>query len=724
MKASQYKRWKHPLICLLLLGSISPAFAGASATDSLIVASDLVRIKNVVDLQVKPDGSELAYAVRGIVADTTKHAGFRYETLWYVNRTASKAKLDPQQVDQQFTQILYSPDGRRWAVGKGSNKRLQLFLFPSDGQQPQQLTKLEQGLGTVRFSPDGSKVLISSGLTLGELVKSKDFNPAGQVPVWSTEIPADSHNTSLLAQPAAEDRDGGLAEIIAYLKHDEQQGIAKVTNKLQFQTENSTTGETRFTHWYIMDLAAKTPPVPLTQGFRSHTGAEFLGNSKVLLSVETENGLHPDRVASTDLILFDLPNKKRQVILGDSIHRFQVAAVSGSGKWVAVNRRRQNSLTVGELFIYDTQNWKGNSLAVDRSLSNVQFSVDEKSVYFIASDRGGRTVNRADVKTGDIRTLSSVEEGIGDYWVNGQKAFYTKTTFENPSELYRADANFKNSAVISAVNSGWLSGKNIGIAKKSSFRNEKGLEVDYWLLKPANYQADKRYPLLVEIHGGPASMFGPADASMWHEYQYFRARGYAVLFSNPRGSSGYGESFLKANFKDWAPGPSRDVLKAVDLSLATGIVDSTQLFITGGSYGAYLTTWILAHESRFRAASSQRGVYDLYVFFGSANVWPMLKRYFDGFPWEKGMRDILLAQSPTTYAEKIKTPLLIFHGEQDNRTGPVQSDFLYKQLKYLGRDTEYVRHPRADHEITRSGDVGQRLDQLLRTYEFFERYRH
>ncbi|RKO70662.1 S9 family peptidase [Sphingobacterium puteale] len=724
MKPSQYKRLKHHLICLLLLGGISPAFARASDTDSLIVASDLVRVKNIVDLHVKPDGSEFAYAVRGIVADTTKYAGFRYETIWYVNNTASTGKADPQKVEQKFTQILYSPDGRRWAVGKGSDKRSQLFLFPSDGREPQQLTKLEQGLGTVRFSPDGSKVLLSSSFTLGELVKSKDFNPAGQVPAWSTEKPADSYNASLLAGPAQEDRDGGLAEIIAYLKHDEQQGIAKVTNKLQFQTENSTTGEIHFTHWYILDLAANTAPVPLTQGFRSYSGAEFLGNNKVLLSVETENDLHPDRVTSTDLVLFDLSTKKKQVILGDSIHRFQVAAISASGKWVAVNRGRQNSLTVGELFIYDTQNWKGNRLAVDRSLSNIRFSADEKSVYFIASDRGGRTINRADVKTGDIRALSSVEEGIGDYWVNGQEAFYTKTTFANPSELYRADADFKNSTVITAINSGWLSGKNIGLAQKSSFRNEKGLEVDYWLLKPANYQTDKRYPLLVEIHGGPASMFGPADASMWHEYQYFRARGYAVLFSNPRGSSGYGESFLKANFKDWGPGPSRDVLKAVDLSLATGVVDSAQLFITGGSYGAYLTTWILAHDSRFCAASSQRGVYDLHVFFGSANVWPMLKRYFDGFPWEKGMRDALLAQSPTTYAEKIKTPLLIFHGEQDNRTGPVQSDFLYKQLKYLGRDTEYVRHPGADHEITRSGDVGQRLDQLLRTYEFFERYRH
>lgn len=724
MKASQYKKWKQGFIVLLLLGSTSSVLAGASITDSLIVASDLTQIKNIVDLEVKPDGSELAYAVRGIVADATKHAGFRYETVWYVEKIAAAAKAEPLKADLQFTQIFYSPDGRRWAIGKDSNKRAQLFSFPEDGHKPLPVTALAQGLGAVRFSQDGSKVLLSSSYTLGELIKSKEFNPGGQLPPWSFEKPGDNRNASLLAEPAQENRDGSLLEIMAYLKHDEQQGIVKVTNKLQFQTENSTTGEIRFTHWYILDLASETLPVALTQGFRSYSGAEFLGNDKALFSVETENGLHPDRVASTDLVLIDLSTKKSQVILGDNIHRFQVAAVSASGKWVAVSRGRQNSLTVGELFIYDAHNWKGNRLAVDRSLSNVQFSPDEKSVYFIASDRGGRTINRAAIKTRSIQVLSSVDEGIGDYWVGRQRAYYTKTTFGNPSELYNADVNFKNSTIISAVNSGWLSGKNIGVAEKSSFRNEKGLNVDYWLLKPANYQPGKRYPLLVEIHGGPASTFGPADASMWHEYQYFRAKGYAVLFSNPRGSSGYGEEFLKANFKDWGPGPSRDVLEAVDRSLATGIVDSAQLFITGGSYGAYLTTWILAHDSRFRAASSQRGVYDLYVFFGSANVWPMLKRYFDGFPWEKGMRDVLLAQSPTTYAEKIKTPLLIFHGEQDNRTGPVQSDFLYKQLKYLGRDTEYVRHPRADHEITRSGDIGQRLDQLLRTYEFFERFRN
>ncbi|WP_282636567.1 S9 family peptidase [Sphingobacterium thalpophilum] len=724
MKYRKYFTWKDGLGWLLFLLAALPLFAGAAVSDSLIVASDLLRIKNITDLQVKPDGSELAYAVRGIVADTSDHTRFRYETVWYLNRTAAPSAAERIQGDHQFTQILYSPDGRRWAIGKGSNKKPQLFSFPSDGQPPLQVTALEQGLGTVHFSPDGSKVLLSVSHTLDELLKSKDFNAAGTLPPWPLEKPGDSLQASLLAGPAAEDRDGSLAGVMAYLQHNERQGIAKVTNKLQFQTENSTTGELRFTHWYVLDLAAKGQQVPVSEGFRNHSAAEFLGNDRVLFSVETENGLHPDRTVSTDLVLLDLRTRKRQLVLGDGIHRHQLAAVAASGKWVAVNRVQHNSLTVGELFIYDARHWKGFSLALDRSLTNVQFSADERSVYFIALDRGGRTINRADLKTGKIRRLSPVEEGIGDYWVDGGRAFFTKTTFANPSELYRADADFKHATVISDVNRRWLATKNIGIAEKSSFRNEKGLEVDYWLLKPADYREGRQYPLLVEIHGGPASMFGPADASMWLEYQYFRARGYAVLFSNPRGSSGYGEDFLKANFKDWGPGPSRDVLEAVDRTLATGIVDSAQLFITGGSYGAYLTTWILAHDKRFRAASSQRGVYDLYVFFGSANVWPMLKRYFDGFPWEKETRELLLAQSPTSHAERISTPLLIFHGEQDNRTGPVQSDFLYKQLKYLGRQTEYVRHPGADHEITRSGDVGQRLDQLLRTYAFFERYRH
>lgn len=714
---------RNRLILLFLWTSVSGLCLHAQQAIQL---TDLQRIKSISALQVRPDGREIAYAVRAIAPpDTGGKAKYRPETQWYTQQLpAGKQPAPPQALAPAFSQVLYSPDGRRWALGKDADKKTQLFTLPNDGSTPVQVTRLAQGVGQVRFSPDGAKVLLSRSLNLRELVADKDFNPTGAPPKWPFEKPGDSANSSLLPLAVTANADGDASQIAAYLLGNEQAGLAKVTNKLQFQTENSTTGELRFTHWYLLSLQGGQQPVPLTTGWRSHAGADFLTSNSVLLSAESDTGEHPDRVASTAIYLLDLKSKTQRKIIDDSIHRYQVAAVSASGKWVAISKGKQNALALGELLVYDTRTWTPRAITFDRSQSDVQFAEDEKSIYFISPSNGGRTLNRANLSTGAVHGLSPDSEGINDYWVGGGKAIYSKTTFANPAELYIANDRLKEETALTAINSTWLQVKDIGLAQKYSLRNELGLTVDYWLLKPIGFTEGQRYPLIVEIHGGPASMFGPADASMWHEYQYLRARGYGVLFSNPRGSSGYGEAFLKANFKDWGPGPARDVLAAVDSAQQTGWVDSTQLFLTGGSYGAYLTTWILAHDQRFRAASSQRGVYDLYVFFGSANVWPMLKRYFDGFPWESGMADLLRSQSPSSYVDQINTPLLIFHGEQDNRTGPVQSDFLYKQLKVLKRQVEYVRHPGADHEITRSGDLSQRFDQLLRTYEFFERFRN
>lgn len=697
--------------------------AAASEADSAIKVTDLAKIRSLTNIQVKPGGGELAFSVRSVVVDTSKKTGYKYITEWWIKNLTIGLPARKIEEPFNFTQVLYSPDGRRWAIGRGDNKRSQLFSFPQDGSQPRQLTHLEQGVSGVRFSPNGKKVLLSVSLNLPALVSSKTFNPEGMLPGWSLEKPGIAGNRALQSFSATPDADGNAEEIEAYLARNAREEIAKVTDKLQFQTENSTTGELRFTHWYLMELGAVNNPIPLTKGFRSWTGADFLSNEKVLLSVETETGAHPDRVSSTDLLLLDLPSQKTVKILGDTIHRFQVAAVSPSGKLVAVSRSKYNSLTVGDLIVYNVNTWEGIPIPFDRSQSNVQFARNEKFIYFISPSNGGYIVNHANLKTKKVTTLTSVDEGISDYWVGDQRAVFVKTTFANPSELYLANEDFRNEKVITDFNSSWLAGKDIGKPEKSTFLNEQGFGIDYWVLKPKGYREGEKYPLIVEIHGGPTLMFGPGDATMWHEYQYFRSKGYGVLFSNPRGSGGYGEAFLKANFKDWGPGPARDVLGALSRTLAAGWVDSTKLFVTGGSYGAYLTTWILAHNHRFKAASSQRGVYDLHVFFGSANVWYMLKRYFDGLPWEDGIDEQLIRQSPTTYAQNIRTPLLIFHGENDYRTGPVQSDYLYKQLKVLERPVEYVRHPGADHEITRTGDVAQRIDQLLRTYEFFERYR-
>lgn len=241
-------------------------------------------------------------------------------------------------------------------------------------------------------------------------------------------------------------------------------------------------------------------------------------------------------------------------------------------------------------------------------------------------------------------------------------------------------------------------------------------------MKPTNFVSGKKYPLLLEIHGGPTAMWGPGEASMWHEFQYFCSKGYGVVYSNPRGSGGYGETFLRANINDWGTGPASDVLTAVDKTVQQGWADTSKLLITGGSYAGYLTAWIIAHDKRFKAACAQRGVYDLTTFFGEGNAWRLVPNYFGGYPWEPAARKELFEESPFSYVQNITTPFIIFHGGNDRRTGFVQGEMMYRSLKILGRPVEYVVHPGATHEITRSGDNRQRLDQMLRTYEFFERW--
>ena len=248
------------------------------------------------------------------------------------------------------------------------------------------------------------------------------------------------------------------------------------------------------------------------------------------------------------------------------------------------------------------------------------------------------------------------------------------------------------------------------------------LRVDYWVMEPVGRRRGQRYPLLVQMHGGPSAMWGPGEASMWHEFQLFAARGYGVVFANPRGSGGYGYDFQRANYQDWGAGPASDVLAVADEAAALPWVDENRLALTGGSYAGYLTAWIVAHDRRFRAAVAQRGVYDLRTFFGEGNAFRLVETHFGGFPWDEEAAEVLAANSPITFAPDIETPLLIMHASQDLRTGVSQSEQLYRTLKVLGRPVEYVRYPGAGHDLSRTGDPAQRLDRLLRIYEFVERF--
>jgi dipeptidyl aminopeptidase/acylaminoacyl peptidase len=357
----------------------------------------------------------------------------------------------------------------------------------------------------------------------------------------------------------------------------------------------------------------------------------------------------------------------------------------------------------------------------DRTVNNFEWSDDSKFVYFAANSNGAIPMYRLDIQTKKVDRLSDFESGISSFDIAKDRIVYAKTEVKNPSELYSADLMMKIPVKLTSHNDNYLKNKALSFPEKRTLTNSKGQTVEYWIMKPTNLETGKKYPLLLNMHGGPTAMWGPGEASMWHEFQYMCSQGYGIVYANPRGSGGYGKDFQSANYQDWGTGPAEDVLAATTDAAKEAWVDTARQVITGGSYAGYLTAWIVGHDHRFKAAFAQRGVYELTTFMGEGNAWRLTPNYF-GLPWDAKAKEILDRESPYSYIDKIRTPLLIKHGENDLRTGPIQSEMMYKSLKILGKEVEYVRIPGATHELSRTGNIRQRIDRMLRIYEFFERY--
>jgi dipeptidyl aminopeptidase/acylaminoacyl peptidase len=247
-----------------------------------------------------------------------------------------------------------------------------------------------------------------------------------------------------------------------------------------------------------------------------------------------------------------------------------------------------------------------------------------------------------------------------------------------------------------------------------------GGKVQAWLLPPRGLDpgASVRYPLIVEIHGGPHAMYGHA---MFHEMQVMASRGYGVLFCNPRGSSGYGEAFTGITRGCWGESDMPDVIAAVDEASKLDWVDTDRLGVTGGSYGGYLTNWIVSHDTRFKAAVTQRCVSNFHSFVGTSDIGFDFGIFeFDGTPW--GDADKLLKYSPISYVDRIETPLLIIHGEQDLRCPIEQAEQMYTALKYLDREVGFVRIPDENHELSRSGTPSRRIARLEHLIGWFDNH--
>ncbi|ULQ51551.1 S9 family peptidase [Flavihumibacter fluvii] len=690
-----------------------------------IKLTDMLRIKQASNIQLSVDGKTAFFTLTSIEPETDKKWEYQFQSqLWAVNTDGLSSPRQLTSSKEGSAQFALSPDSRQIVFIRNIDSKPQLFLLAMNGGEAFQLTRSKYGVSSPRWSPDGKQIVYLDNIPWKNLANDSLLNAAHSLPGWSAERPGLTDNSFLNNSKQDPNPDGSINEARAWLQQNEKDKKAKVINRLQFQEESVTNGDLSVSQVFLITASPGAIPRQLTTGFNSYSNPQFISDTQIMVNGEADESVHPDRNLAMGIYTLQTDGSGLKPFLVKKDYNYIGAAVSASGKWIAVQHGPVSYLSIPALAILPTGGTEKDLITIpaDRDKGNVSWKGDEQ-VYATTASNGGTVLIQYDLKTKKVQTMGTPNEGIGSFSIAGNTMAYVKTTISNPFEIYTADQYAKSEKRITGFNEDWLKTKLLVQPEKNSFVNEKGQSIEYWVMKPGGYATGKKYPLLLEIHGGPTAMWGPGESTMWHEFQFWCAKGYGVVYCNPRGSGGYGNDLLKSNVNDWGNGPMGDVLTALDKAVAQGWADTSRLFVTGGSYAGYLVAYILGHDKRFKAACSQRGVYDLRTFFGEGNAWRLVPNYFGGYPWEKPTKDILERESPISYVQNIFTPLIIFHGENDLRTGVISSEQLYKSLKVLGRPVEYVRHPGATHEITRSGNNRQRMDQMLRTWEFFERFR-
>ena len=322
--------------------------------------------------------------------------------------------------------------------------------------------------------------------------------------------------------------------------------------------------------------------------------------------------------------------------------------------------------------------------------------------------------------SGEPELLAGGERTIGLYDVVDGVLVYTASTHTRPHELFVG-----NDKKLTSVTDEFTGGCELVEPERFTAISADGTEVDAWLVRPAGFEEGKSYPTLLTIHGGPFTQYGTA---FFDEVQVYAGGGYAVLFSNPRGGSGYSEAWgrairgpLDGSGNGWGSVDYEDLMGVVDTALERfPFLDADRLGVVGGSYGGYMTSWIIGHTKRFKAALSERGVNSLTSMFGSSDIGWVFEKQFGAHMWE-GM-DAYLAMSPATYAQDIETPVLVLHSENDLRCNIEQGELLFNLLRVMGKDVEMLRFPAESHELSRSGSPVHRVMRFDAVLEWFGRY--
>jgi len=653
-----------------------------------LTPQDLFAIDTVGDSNLSPDGRWIAYVHLSI--DRAENC-YR-SAIWLTDGTTRKQFTAGTHRDSA---PRWSPDGRMLAFVSTRNGKPQIYVIPVDGGEARQLTHMENGATSPAWSPDGTRIAFNSSVDAGE----RAFEESGAIP------PEDSDQRKLWKQGRERQR--------------EKQTDPRLITRFPYRMGTDFL-EDRYPHIYVIGLDEEKPH-RITDGDRVWGTPVWAGNEAILTTVNRDPAWLGYEFP-TDIVR--IPLRKGEIVApevlvaapGTHTHPYP----SPDGTWIAYLTSSQVRVSAQNTDIALIPATGGEprvlTAALDAKILDFKWAADGQSLYFTYGRYGNVGVYRMTLDAHTTQVIGGLRTVTG-FDLAAERLAYTVTAPDIPGDLYCANLDGQHERRLTDVNAEFLSTRWLSMPKEVCYTRPDGTQIQGWLMLPPGASEGRPCPLAVEIHGGPHIMWGNA---FWHEFQCLAGAGYAVWFCNPRGSDGYGFAFRDAIHGRWGEEDAGDILAGVDELIDRGLADPTRLAITGGSYGGFMTVWIIGHDRRFKAAVSQRGVYNLISFYGMTDIPLFLEDEFEATPW--GDADKLWRHSPLAYVEQIQTPLLILHSERDFRVPIGDGEQLYTALKRLGRQVAFVRYPREGHELSRSGEPEHRVDRLLRIIGWFDRY--
>ena len=657
-----------------------------------ITAEDLYNFELLSPPRISPDGKHVIYAQQRVDAKTEK----KYSNLWIAPSDGSGARQFTSG-DQNDSQPRWSPDGKTIAFisNRGDEKQPQIYLIPFEGGEARALTELKGEIGALEWSPDGTQFVVQLRAKDAEVIAREE----------------DEAKKKLGLVERHYDRVFYKLDGYGFLPHE----------RWHIWTVDTQSGETK----------------QLTAGpVFDELEPAWSPDGKLIAYISNRNP-DPD-LARGDTSLFVIPaagGAERQI---ETSSQALLPSFSPDGKWLAYIGQRdytqwwQNNdlwvtpidgsaaarnLTANFDAAIDTASI--NDLNFGHALQAPAWSPDGKTLYFQVGKDGSNFLMSVNLRSGEIKTVLSEKGFVGGFDVDraGKILAYFFGTMSDPGQIFVHPVGGQDSTQVTQANP-WLQDVNLGSMEEVWFKGSDGNDLQGWILKPPAFDSSQKYPSILEIHGGPLAMY--AEFFM-HEFYYLAAQGYVVYFSNPRGGQGYGETHAKAIWQDWGNADYADLMCWTDYVAAQPYIDNERMGVTGGSYGGYMSLWIIGHTQRFQAAVPQRVVSNFVSMWGSSDLnWVFQQVLGNKPPWED--LEKYWKHSPMAYIGNAKTPTLLIHSENDHRCPIEQGEQAFVALKTLGVDAEMVRFPEEPHGLSRVGRADRRIARLNHIARWMDKY--